>query len=557
MSVKSDLRDVKSSEFFWDNMAMLGFENKSRALVMAIKEAVDNALDSAEEIGVKPKISVSLEDISEDLVMMEVEDNAGGLPKDEVENAFGQILHSSRFGKWKQTRGQQGIGISAVFLWSQKFQSRPTEIITKEYGDDEAWRIVISSKKKGKQIVVEEKEKVNWDKEHGTKIRVPVPANWRSRRHLREYIEGTHLANPSAQIEYTERGDYQIFERTHDKPQKPPEEMKPHPNAADTGLIQELIESTSAGSMKPFLEQEFSQVDRKTSRKILRHAGIESDNPFILRGDDLERLVKAMRSVKTRSPSDKALSPVGEDLIRETLESYNPEFIGTSTRDLITIDGHPTIIETGVAYGGDIQSKGTVDYYRVANRVPLVYDSNACSLRKAIDSVDWERYNLEQTTSGIPSGPAVIFVHICSTQVLFGNEAKTYVAENNNLIEETKLSLQQCGREFSQFVDEKERRAKHKKKVKNMIPIYQALGQKLGEVTEENEQEIFQSIGKSCSTVIVDDREDTNNIVINPTNKNKDIKIDGKETQISPGETINYENEIESYLYPVFISEIK
>src|SRR6516165_5906495 len=54
-------RDISVSEFFTKNRHLLGFDNPSRALLTAVKEAVDNALDAAEEAGILPDVVVTLE----------------------------------------------------------------------------------------------------------------------------------------------------------------------------------------------------------------------------------------------------------------------------------------------------------------------------------------------------------------------------------------------------------------------------------------------------------------------------------------------------------------
>ena len=555
-NVQNNLRNVKSSEFFWDNMSMLGFKNESRALVMAVKEAIDNAIDSCEDIGVMPDIYLELEDVKEDVIKMVVEDNAGGIPPEEIENVFGRILYSSKFGSWKQSRGQQGIGISAVFLWSQKYNGNKTRITSKQPEDNKATAIEITAEQKGKNIKKHQEKEIEWDKEHGTKLEIPIYANWRSQRHLEEYLKGTSLSNPSAKITYVKNGDKKIFDRTSNKPQEPPEEIKPHPNSVDIGMLEELIKQTNTTKVKSFLQNEFCSMDKKGVQRVLKRSDIDPENPFILKKDDLERLSNEMRNLKARAPPKHSLSPLGEDLVELTLQSYNPEFIGTSTRNLITIGGHPTIVETGIAYGGDIPSGDEVEYYRVANRVPLVYDSSGCALKKSVTSVDWSRYELDESASGHPIGPAIMFVHVCSTEVPFGSEAKTFVADQQEIVDEIKLSLEECGREFSSFVKEKKKRAKQKKKVEKMIPIYKALNNKLDDVTSIESDKMIHSIGDSCNTVIIDDRKETDNVVINPTPQNRNVTIDGQKVKISPGESVEFDNEVDYHYHPVYTTEV-
>src|SRR3989337_3958049 len=53
-------RDISVSEFFPKNRPLLGFDNPRKALLTCVKEAVDNALDAAEEAGILPEVVVTL-----------------------------------------------------------------------------------------------------------------------------------------------------------------------------------------------------------------------------------------------------------------------------------------------------------------------------------------------------------------------------------------------------------------------------------------------------------------------------------------------------------------
>src|SRR5216117_2967504 len=54
-------REISVSEFFTKNRHLLGFDNPRKALLTCVKEAVDNALDAAEEAGILPDVLVKLE----------------------------------------------------------------------------------------------------------------------------------------------------------------------------------------------------------------------------------------------------------------------------------------------------------------------------------------------------------------------------------------------------------------------------------------------------------------------------------------------------------------
>jgi len=71
-------RAISIAEFFEKNKHMLGFDSEARGLVTAVKEAVDNALDAAEEAGHLPDIYIEIEEVG-DYYRLVVEDNGPGI----------------------------------------------------------------------------------------------------------------------------------------------------------------------------------------------------------------------------------------------------------------------------------------------------------------------------------------------------------------------------------------------------------------------------------------------------------------------------------------------
>jgi DNA topoisomerase VI subunit B len=60
-SMAAKPRDISVSEFFAKNRHLLGFDNPRKALLTAVKEAVDNSLDACEEAGIVPEVWVHIE----------------------------------------------------------------------------------------------------------------------------------------------------------------------------------------------------------------------------------------------------------------------------------------------------------------------------------------------------------------------------------------------------------------------------------------------------------------------------------------------------------------
>src|SRR3989344_4843510 len=109
-------REISVSEFFTKNRHLLGFDNPTRALLMTVKEAVDNSLDACNEATILPELKVEIKKLSEDRFKVMVEDNGPGIVKEQIPRIFAKLLYGSKFHRLRMSRGQQGIGISAAAM---------------------------------------------------------------------------------------------------------------------------------------------------------------------------------------------------------------------------------------------------------------------------------------------------------------------------------------------------------------------------------------------------------------------------------------------------------
>src|SRR3989338_1442409 len=100
-------RDISVAEFFEKNRHLLGFDNKRKSLITAIKEAVDNSLDACEEAKILPEINVQIINMDNDRYKVIVEDNGPGIVKNQIPKIFAKLLYGSKFHRLRQSRGQQ------------------------------------------------------------------------------------------------------------------------------------------------------------------------------------------------------------------------------------------------------------------------------------------------------------------------------------------------------------------------------------------------------------------------------------------------------------------
>ena len=102
-------RDIGVAEFFSRNRHLLGFDNKRKALLTTIKEAVDNALDACEEAKIMPELIVEVIDMQNDRFRIVVEDNGPGIVKKQIPNIFAKLqgrmwqylVHSNPFQSYR------------------------------------------------------------------------------------------------------------------------------------------------------------------------------------------------------------------------------------------------------------------------------------------------------------------------------------------------------------------------------------------------------------------------------------------------------------------------
>src|SRR5216117_3120019 len=135
-------REISVSEFFTKNRHLLGFDNPRKALLTCVKEAVDNALDAAEEAGILPDVAVTLEVAPSNgdapppasqatRFRVTVTDNGPGIVRQQIPPIFAKLLYGSKFHRLRMSRGQQGIGISAAGMYGQLTTGKPVQITSR------------------------------------------------------------------------------------------------------------------------------------------------------------------------------------------------------------------------------------------------------------------------------------------------------------------------------------------------------------------------------------------------------------------------------------------
>jgi len=474
-SMAARQREISISEFFSKNRHLLGFDNPQKALLTAVKEAVDNSLDACEDAGILPMLKVNIQQLAEERFRISVEDNGPGIVKAQIPKIFGKLLYGSKFHTLKQARGQQGIGISAAGMYGLLTTGKSI-VITSRTGREKPahyYEIQIDTRKNAPQIIID--KVVDWEPPHGTKVEIELIGTYKKGRHsVDDYIRQTAIANPHCEIFYTvpDTGETHL-QRGSDSLPPEPREIKPHPYGVELGVLIRMMKETPARQLSAALQRDFSRISGRVAMEICEAASLRPNaNPHTIVVNEAERLFKAINSVKIMNPATNCLSPIGEGQILSGLrKEIDADFYTAITRAPAVYRGNPFQVEVGLAFGGSLNREDLVDLLRFANRVPLQYQQSGCAITKAVLGIDWRSYGLSQSKGALPIGPVVLFVHIASVWVPFTSESKEAVAGYPEIMRELRLALQECGRKLATHI-RAHRRAVDEEKKKSYIEKY-------------------------------------------------------------------------------------
>ena len=451
-------REISVSEFFTKNRHLLGFDSPTKALLTTIKEAVDNSLDACEEAEILPVLGVEIALVKENRYRIAVTDNGPGILKNQIPSIFGKLLYGSKFHRLRQSRGQQGIGISAAGMYGQLTTGKPIviESRTSKRRPAHRYELVIDTKKN--QPVVKKDTTVAWDEAHGTRVEIELEGVYRGGKHgVEAYLRQTALANPHVEISFLGPGETEpvVFRRSTEDLPVEAREIKPHPHGVEIGLLLRMLKDTQTTTLKSFFQQEFSRVGGTNARRIAEGSGLTArTSPRRVSPERAEQMIAIIREARIPAPPTNCLSPIGEERMLASLGEQVPEaaFYEAVTRSPAVYRGNPFQIEVGLAYGGDLPAENLAMVYRYANRVPLLYQAGACALTKSVLATNWKSYGLQKARGALPTGPLVLMVHIASVWVPFTSESKEAVAGYDEIIKEVKLALQQVGRQLGTHI---------------------------------------------------------------------------------------------------------
>jgi DNA topoisomerase-6 subunit B len=588
------------SEFFVDNSALAGFSGE-RILYMAVRELIENALDSCETFSILPSIKISLKTFDQinDLWMLSCEDNGTGISSDKIPVAVCSFLTSAKYME-KQQRGLFGVGLKMVAAFSTKDTDFPIKVWSKSIEEaDEYYFELRTDIGTNKPIVL--KKVINRSEaiiksNSGFKINVILRARLVpiTKNKIYDYVTQTSIVNPYAHLTFeTDDGIFTFDRRTSIMP-APAKEILPHPSDMDLQTLKKAISkhTEQKSTLSKILCTSFQKLSYEKAKEIISLAQLD----FNLRNfatelneHDLIKIVNICKKTKFQNPNTDHLSPIGQEILtigmmseytivsskniveslvsinknEETTLNHQPKKINnendnenikdnnnnatnTTSKSIFSvkilqpvltaytsrigiINNRPTIIETGLAYGGDISS---FKLYRFANKIPLLYDEGSDVAREVVSEVEINKMGItkkqakEQFSTNKDSKreriievlPIHIFFHICSTKIPYKTAGKESIASEGELKSYMKSCLSELYRKLSIQIRKelKIKEAENKMKLyKHYLPfivdaITDSLGIKNSKLNESFSFLIERHLTKKSN---VNDTEEDNNIV--------------------------------------------
>ena len=454
-----EFREHSVAEFFKKNRQMLGYSGVGRSLVTIIHEYTTNGLDACEEAGILPDISVAVKKVengSGNRYNVKVTDNGPGIPKNFVGRALATIFAGTKFHRYMQQRGQQGVGAAGCLLFSQVTTGKQI-FVKSSIGEGKAYSCYIGINTSTNKPVIDGMQDIGEEFQGLCVEGEFADVRYELGEHgVYEYLRRTALSNPHAQIRFTDPdGKEWTFVRAVDKMPDRPKPAKPHPLGLSANDLLEFAHRSESRKVSSFLIDTFA---RTTQNKVaeLREvdSAIDTDkNPRQLSWDDAERLVAAFKRVKWIAPDATSIVPIGESQIRVALKNIlDPEHMSVTQRPpRVFRGGVPFIVEAAVAYGGNSGKKEEDGYsgtiLRFANRVPLLFDSGSCAISVAVRGIDWKRYGIDMETQ-----PVSVLVNVSSVYIPYSGVGKEAIAQEDEIIDEIKLAVMEAARGVQRYV---------------------------------------------------------------------------------------------------------
>ena len=203
---------------------------------MAIRELVENSLDSAELAGMLPDVYVRIvpNDPSPESSSQEpkayrvtVADNGPGVDPHHVPRAFGKVFYGSKY-VLRQSRGMFGMGGTMAILYGQITTNKAVKITTSTDGKSRHIFEMLIDISENKPIILRKDTEEGAGKT-GTRVDVILEGDFtRSAQKINEYFKQTALVASYANLTFVDPiGRITTYERATESMPSAPQETLP------------------------------------------------------------------------------------------------------------------------------------------------------------------------------------------------------------------------------------------------------------------------------------------------------------------------------------------
>ncbi|MBI1862190.1 MAG: DNA topoisomerase VI subunit B [Deltaproteobacteria bacterium] len=484
---KQKITTSSTAEYFSKNLQQVGFSSPTKAVLTTLKEAVDNSLDACEDAEILPELSISVEKIgagtlkNTDLVKIRVEDNGPGIEVDDLSKVFGEYLASSKFGRGRCSRGQQGIGISAATTWAQLTSAKGVTVITRTPKMRQAVSALVEVDIKNNKGVLKDKKTLSWDRPHGVSVEFVIDGRIQLNGEggLLTYMTGTALVNPHVNLKFKVLDQpWQTIKRVTDRAPDVPEATEPHPHTMKLGEFIAHSHLFGRSTAATWLKKGFSRITDNAIGEFVKNGmnkKLTDTSVDKLNEANFKDIFAAIQKTELMSPSTRSVMTIGEEAFSKSVRRLGEvDFFAVVTRKPTICDYKPVAVEVAVARlkdGNAPSQDGEAppsSVLRFANRVPLQFDKSACAMTKAVETVNWRAYGLAQPRDSVPMGPYVIAISLVSPFIKFKNASKETVDASDELVEEIRRALMQAGQRLSRHIRKEHREADLEEKLQHI-----------------------------------------------------------------------------------------
>ncbi len=514
----AQFREHSVAEFFKKNKQMLGFSGKVRSLTTIVHELVTNSLDACEEAGILPEIKVRVKELDADHYNISVEDNGPGIPKTHLGKALGQMLAGTKFHRYIQQRGQQGIGAAGCTMYALLTTGQHPHA-TSYYKDRKISCEISIDFKTNRAELLDLAEEENKEGQHGLTYEAEFKdvKYEKSNYGVYEYLRRTALANPHAQLTLIEpNGESIVFPRAVENNPRRPREVQPHPLGISAHDLLDFAKTQKENrKISAFLQNSLARVSSNKVnelRDIVKAVDFDK-NPNDMTWEEAEQIVQAFKQVKWIAPETDSIVPISKEQIEKSfMNIFNPEVLAVTERSpKVYRGGVPFMVEAAIAYGGGITEAGKKgEIMRFANRVPLPFDAGGCAITEAVKNIEWGRYSLKQ----FDEEPIVVLVNLVSVHVPYTGAGKQAIAQEEDVMDEIRYAVMEAARDVQRYLSGKRKAHEIETKRKVISRYIEQLSADLSDLAAaKNKKELqakLESIveGKYASGEMDEDKEE-------------------------------------------------